>query len=466
MADNRKLIKRNETKISYLQIIGFVLIILPILYFIGKFIYNLALNVKSIPAIDFTAQEVSIMFFITMLGFALAFPDLLQDQNKGLSTMRLVVFMMTNVICLLFLKIGWDCSDLTSMGVNQYWVGIIAFVFGAKAVQSFFENFPFKSNFSNGITSSVQPQNNTVTSVSYSNDDLIKMAINQTSVKHLAGVVGVGRAYITTNGVRQACLQINVNDKNLVDNYSKPLSVDLGNGNQQTIIPKVVFVGIPKTHSGIAGKGIVNVNGANGDGTAGCVVIDNHTKKKHLLSCQHVLSHDASCDTVGGSAASIALATDATTVIAKHVKGERTHEIDAGLAEVLADYTFDNSTIGNIKGIKNLTVSDTNETVIVNLIGFDFIHSQSHPSTGVIVNNEFYAEFEYADGNNFGIEDLIVLSQKQGDTYNTLSQSGYSGALVLTADNYAIGLLVGGDDNYSYAIPIHKILTALNCSIL
>ena len=75
-----------------------------------------------------------------MLGFAFAFPDLLQDQNKGLSTMRIVTFMMINVICMLLLKVGWNCKSFEDIGINGYWMGIIAFVFGAKAAQSYFES--------------------------------------------------------------------------------------------------------------------------------------------------------------------------------------------------------------------------------------------------------------------------------------------------------------------------------------
>jgi hypothetical protein len=75
-----------------------------------------------------------------MLGFAFAFPELLRDSTKGLSTMRIVVFMIVNVICILLLKIGWDQPSLKAIGLDQYWMGVIAFVFGAKATQTYFES--------------------------------------------------------------------------------------------------------------------------------------------------------------------------------------------------------------------------------------------------------------------------------------------------------------------------------------
>ncbi|MFX6311328.1 hypothetical protein ABTF78_19545, partial [Acinetobacter baumannii] len=48
--------------------------------------------------------------------------------------MRIIVFMFANVICMLLLKIGWgkDISSLEDIGLNGYWMGVIAFLFGAK----------------------------------------------------------------------------------------------------------------------------------------------------------------------------------------------------------------------------------------------------------------------------------------------------------------------------------------------
>jgi hypothetical protein len=125
----RKLINKREEKISWLQIIGFGLILIGVMYLVlNLFFYTV------------NSADISIIFLVIMLGFAFAFPELLKDDNNGLSTMRLVVFMIVNVICMLLLKLGWDSKSLEDIGVNQYWMGIIAFVFGAKAVQSFFES--------------------------------------------------------------------------------------------------------------------------------------------------------------------------------------------------------------------------------------------------------------------------------------------------------------------------------------
>ncbi|HEY4323818.1 MAG TPA: hypothetical protein VGN20_07520 [Mucilaginibacter sp.] len=125
----RKLIHSSHGKISVLQIIGFVVIFFGLVYLFIQQITN-----------KLNGETIAIDFFTIMLGIAFAFPELLRDSNKGLSTMRIIVFMIINVICLLLLKIGWDEHSLKEIGVDQWWVSIIGFVFGAKATQSYFES--------------------------------------------------------------------------------------------------------------------------------------------------------------------------------------------------------------------------------------------------------------------------------------------------------------------------------------
>lgn len=125
----RKLIHNSYEKTSVLQIIGFAVIFFGLVYL---FVEQVTEKLKG--------ETIAIDFFTIMLGIAFAFPELLRDSNKGLSTMRIIVFMIINVICLLLLKIGWDQHSLKDIGVDQWWVSIIGFVFGAKATQSYFES--------------------------------------------------------------------------------------------------------------------------------------------------------------------------------------------------------------------------------------------------------------------------------------------------------------------------------------
>ncbi|MBT3209199.1 MAG: hypothetical protein HN347_12710, partial [Bacteroidetes bacterium] len=159
---DRKLIENQEYKISFIQFVGFALIFIGILYLLFKLVFSTNGNAL------LNGENVSITFFIIMLGVSLAFPSLLKDQNKEVSTMRIVVFMMTNVICLLLLKVGWDANDFYDIGIDQYWVGIIAFVFGAKATQAFFE--------SKMAVPRKEPERSGTAALIYSHAELAKLA--------------------------------------------------------------------------------------------------------------------------------------------------------------------------------------------------------------------------------------------------------------------------------------------------
>lgn len=454
----KDLLSKNEGKLTILQIIGFLIMLSGIIgIMIAAFLPTIdppavTQIIADVPKINSVPSVVAVSFFVTMLGFAFAFPSLLEG-NKGLSTMRMVVFMMTNVICMLLLKIGWASDSLTDIGLNSYWMGVIAFVFGAKATQSFFESRMAEPDTQQGGKGQ-----------EITNDEVIKIAIKQFPFKHQPGIVGVGRGF-REDGQREVCLQINVNDEKYTQEYSKPLEVDLGNGRTQTITPKVVFVGNSQTHNGTAGDGVINVGGLNGNGTLGCVVKHNKTKKKYLLSCQHVFNHDYKYDTIS-EPTSIAFARDQKKIIGNHYSGFRTAEIDAALAEVVTLDGIDNSGIGKIKGPRDLVNSDTHETLKVKLVGYDESGSDPVLVEGLVVGSEFYVLLKYEDGTMFALDNLIVLSKKVDDSYHTISKPGYSGALVVDEKGYAIGLLVGGDNNYSYAIPINKILTCFDCSIV
>lgn len=454
MDTKRKLIWKNEKRISILQMIGFALMTIG----------TVALIVCSLLSNTQVPSIVAVSFFITMLGYSFAFPSLLEG-HAGLSTMRIVVFMMTNIICMLLLKIGWanTVTSLKDIGLDSYWVGIIAFVFGAKATQRYFESSLSGSDSSPAADRSTKPDTEIIDNKSekYAEEDIIKAAIKQHFSQPLPGITGIGRS---SDDGKTFYLQINVKDEESAKRYGGTLDVEMENGDKFTIQPKIIVTGTAKTSSGYsAGSGITNAGGRNGIGTLACVVRSRNTGKKYILSCQHVLNHDTDFTHTSTKNSIMDVATD--TAIALHVLGERTEEMDAGLAEILEPDHFDNTNLGTLRGSRDITLADTFETIGVRLSGYDINKKQINTNRGIIINNDFYAKFEYSDGNEYGCNDLIVLSNKNNNLYKTMTAPGYSGSLVIDENDYAIGMIVGGDKSYSYAIPINKILNKFDCSI-
>ena len=71
-----------------------------------------------------------------MIGMAFRFPSLLKDDNHGLSTMRLVVFMIIAVFVTVVLKIGWDANSFDVLKIDSNWTFIIIAALTGKAVQA------------------------------------------------------------------------------------------------------------------------------------------------------------------------------------------------------------------------------------------------------------------------------------------------------------------------------------------
>lgn len=80
----------------------------------------------------------SLLFIL--IGMAFYFPQLLEDENKGLSTMRLMTFMVVSLFSVVAMKIGWLAHTFEDWKVTETWVYILGLAFGSKLFQSFSEN--------------------------------------------------------------------------------------------------------------------------------------------------------------------------------------------------------------------------------------------------------------------------------------------------------------------------------------
>ena len=61
--------------------------------------------------------------------------------------------------------------------------------------------------------------------------------------------------------------------------------------------------------------------------------------------------------------------------------------------------------------------------------------------------------------------DMILIGRKSGDKWKSISQKGDSGSVILDKKHHAIGLLVGGNKEFTYALPIHRILQEAKVTI-
>jgi len=442
----------------FVRILGYALLIFGVVNLLYRTFFLKDTEITTI------GEFIALNFFIIMLGISLIFPSLLQDRNQGLSTMRFTVFMMTNVICLLLLKLGWNAPSLNSVGLDEYWMGMIAFIFGAKAAQTYFERKngemkeekvkEEKSNDKSSETPHVQPTTN--------DSGLIKVALQKIKESNNPNVLGIGTLQKMENGVPKYYIQMTVKDEKTKSYFEQEFTI-----NGVAIPFDIHVVTPPKTHSGfLPGTGIRNRVGNNGNGTFGCVVIDLNTNKRCLLSCQHVLKADSNYNVIN-SDTDIILSNDSNEeLFATHIKGSRDNEIDAGIAK-LVNQKLSNEILGRIRGERDVTAYDIITNKRVTIEGYDTIEQMVIPRSGVIINDEYDVTLDYKDNNPpFTINDTILLSHNNSDSFDTISKPGYSGAMVIDEDKYIIGMVVGGDDKFTYAIPINRIKERLNIKIL
>ena len=115
--------------------IGGILILLGI----AGLVITAILSLFVVPIVTMDGSMPAISMFVLMLSMIFYFPDLLEDQNGGISTMRVVVLMTVSVFVITTVKLGWSVSSLLEFRIDKSWIYILGLAFGAKAVQRFAE---------------------------------------------------------------------------------------------------------------------------------------------------------------------------------------------------------------------------------------------------------------------------------------------------------------------------------------
>jgi hypothetical protein len=113
---------------------GLCLIVLGVVGFVASAIISFTvysgMDNGALPALSFLS---------IMLGVALGFPSMLQDTGGGVSTMRVVVFVIVVLFCTIYFKIGWSISKFEDFKIDKTWIYILGLAFGSKVFQRFGE---------------------------------------------------------------------------------------------------------------------------------------------------------------------------------------------------------------------------------------------------------------------------------------------------------------------------------------
>lgn len=443
----RDIIEKNEGRLTFLRIIGFSLMAIGIA----------SLMICSFKTDPPVANIVAISFFITMLGFSLAFPSLLEG-NEGLSTMRIVVFMMTNVICMLMLKVGWasGIKTLEDIGIDQYWVGIIAFTFGAKATQSFFESRM-------AVPKEIKATG--TAALEYSNADIAKLAIAQNGqflkVK-FPNILTISDAIDNPSIPESHVVAIYLKDKN-DGGIPSSLQVKMPD-NTTKIIQTEIIKGTGKAKIQYSQ---LNTNVSDDEhpkyfGSVCCFVKSKTDPNfKGVVTSGHIYSYGRFDDFNNGE---LDDNHQTPVILDGQADGKWTHKMlnnEQDLAVVQIDKVAAEDS--NLQKFNNAFYTVGDKDVKTPLANITMLSRQGKTKQAFIIDYNVGLDVTYKQGDSFKANVILVGSTNDRQTARPISVAGDSGSCIFHTDTkQLIGILLGRADNFSLVLPIEETLKGFN----
>ncbi|MFN8354704.1 MAG: hypothetical protein U0Y10_09670 [Spirosomataceae bacterium] len=450
---SRDWIQKGEGKLTYVQLFGFTLITLGIIYFASFFLPSGIIDILPFlkPKSNPESSEVPIAFFTIMLGVSFAFPDMLKGQTKDISTMRIIVFMFANVICMLFLKIGWDKASLEAIRLDGYWVSIIAFLFGAKAAQSYFEN-------ANKIITQPIPNQGSA--------DKNELGISQIAIAQIAKVQNEEKLHEQFSSIEfvsdtlkdgVSCLTIYIKDNNIAGIPSY-VTAQI---NETTLIKVkteiVTNIGEGKPHFAQLTNNIANSNTSQLLGSiCGLVESTINPNLKGVLTSGHIFTQGKFIDFDG------------------FVDSEQAHDTLSNgnsIGELYFQQMIPNQDIAVVKlnnttaistqlkkfsaGFYNVSQSDLN----LSTKNVTILSKENNQRDAFIIDMNVSMRLHYDVTQKIMRNIILIGSDTDKNKSTTVSTSGDSGSCVYHKDSgKMIGMLLGGNDKFSFVLPFEQTL--------
>jgi hypothetical protein len=454
----RDLIKKDEGKLTYVQLFGFLLIILGIVYFASFLLPSGIIDILPFLKLDEhpESSEVPIAFFTIMLGVAFAFPDMLKGQTKEISTMRIIVFMFANVMCMLILKIGWDKHSLGEIGLDGYWMGIIAFLFGAKATQSYFEN-----------AKSLLPSNQ---QPSKSNEQI---QISKIAIAQIAKVQNEEKLHEQFPSIEfasdtlkdgESCLTLYLTDHNI-----KGIPSFVNAQINETTIVKVqteiiTNIGEGKPHLAQLTNNIADTNTPHFLGSICCLVESTvNSNTKGVLTSGHVFTNGKFIDFDGFVNSNQAFDSLSNgNSIGELYFQQMIPSQDLAVVKINSTTTIHNELMKFPKGFYNVSQSDLNSpTKNVTILSKD-----SNQRDAFIIDINVSMRLYYVGTQKIMRNIILIGSDTDKNHSTTVSVGGDSGSCVYHKESkQIIGMLLGGNDKFSFVLPFEQTLKDNNFKI-
>ncbi|MDF2433844.1 MAG: hypothetical protein JWP44_3475 [Mucilaginibacter sp.] len=412
---------------------------------------------------QFIPVEIPILFFITMLGFVFIHSELLMDQNNSLSTMRIVVFMMVNIICMLMLKLGWAVNSFALIGLNGTWVTVIGFVFGGKIAQSYIEGkFPPAAS----VVTPIAGGSGTVGSVT---TDTAKLAADQNRNKLQSDYPNINSVSDTigeVDGVVSPVVAIYVKDSNTIGIPATLVATLAGNNTQNVFTEIITDVGFPRIQSLQSSK-MWGSSTPTERGSIGAMVSSTDNENfTGVLTSGHVYSGGLSTNKGGalsGAEGSGFLISNAPAgswcfQLISGVQDLAVGQIDPNQYTPKLDISFKD---GGFYQVGNGDVTKTRVNLYSAVRG---------ARTGYILDYNNRQTLTYNDLKQVSFTNIILIgSSTNRDDSHPVSEGGDSGGCVYVSEggvNKLVGLILGCDQKFTFVLPVEDTLNDYDFTLL
>ena len=447
----RDFIDKKEGKLPVIRFIGFCLILLGLSgMIIGSFLDYFD-HEQLVPGI------ISIAFFIIMFGFSIAFPSLLEGR-EGLSTMRIVVFMVTNVICMILLKLAWSrgITSLEQIKLDQYWVGIIAFTFGAKATQSFFES---------KLAVPKPSENIGAAALSFSNAEIARLAVlqNEPFLKvKFPNIVTVSDSITDSSKPDSHVIALYLKDANTLD-IPNSLEVKMPDGTIKVIQTQIIKgMGTARVHysqldTSLAGSDFPNYVGSICCGVKSGIPGNNF---RGVVTSAHIYTKGSYSDSFNGLLNPI----QQTPVLLNGNQAAQWYYKMLNFSQDLAVAKLNpgEAENANYKVFNDEYYDVEDKDVLTAAPNITMLARDNKTRTGFIIDYNIGMEIGY-DFPVFKNQLILIGSTNNKNTSLPISVEGDSGCCIYhTESGKLIGILLGGNEKYSMVLPIADTLKTLN----
>jgi len=298
----------------------------------------------------------------------------------------------------------------------------------------------------------------------YSKDDIVHLAViqNETILKrNFQNIVFVHE--VADKGVGNKAVGVFLSD---ADDKRIPLKVQvhMPDGNNHVVNIRIIKgLGKTKAHFANSTTGSVALSSAQSyTGSACCILQDpsDNTKNFMLTSC-HVLTDGDLANPLDNT--NNENVTYNSLVAGTWVYGSITSFGDYATVALSDNFDLENSGLSYSKGTRDIDeATDLNAPF--------FIKSQFNDGGKTaylhgLARNKISIEYHF--GHNLVYDKIMMLSDSKDITGGkTLTQGGDSGGAVYDASNILVGIIVGGNDVFSYAIPVKNIIDSLKLQII